>query len=236
MKKGLWVLILCVGFNTLQAQNNYVEVSVNDTVQLNADYFVFRVTATGDIDYSAYNTDTAGMRTDPNYYRKFAERQRQKQQDAIKAIELKLKDLGFALEPVVLSDLAYRNNGALNLSVSTHSLQAVNALNELVKTEKGLGFSLTQIGSTQEDSFMAKLMQKLMAKAKAKANELARLSGKKITSIISVNDKRGDQPAYLLNNIGLLNSLGIDRQKGISESIYPVYPLQGILVVRFAWQ
>ncbi len=236
MKKALWIFLLSAAFNTLHAQNNYVEVSVTDTVLLNADYFVFRVNATSELDYN-YNIDTAGIRTDPNYYRKFAERQRLKQLDALKAIEIKLKETGFLLDPVVLSDLAYRNNAALNLIVSTHSSQAVTALNELVKTEKGFGFSLTQVGSSQEDAYTAKLMQKLMAKARVKANELARLSGKKIISILSVSDKRNDQPAYQLNNLSVINSLGIDRQKGAGEKgIYTAYPLQGTLFVRFIWQ
>jgi hypothetical protein len=236
MKKTFWVFVLSIAFNALHAQNNYVEVSATDTVQLYADYFVFRINVTGDLDYG-YNADTTGIRTDPNYYRKFAERQRQKQQDALKAIEIKLKELGFLFEPVVLSDLAYRNNATLISSVSTHSLQAVAALNELVKTEKGLGFSLTQIGSSQEEIFTAKLMQKLMTKARARANELARISGKKITGIISVSDRRNDQPAYVPNGMALINSLSIDRQKGAGEnSIYPAYPLQSSLFVRFAWQ
>jgi hypothetical protein len=57
MKKILCVLVMGIAFNVLYAQTNYVEVSATDTVLLNADYFVFRVTATGDLDYS-YNMDT----------------------------------------------------------------------------------------------------------------------------------------------------------------------------------
>ncbi len=236
MKQVLSLCLLGVLCSTLNAQVNYVEVSVNDTVQLKADYFILRVSSSGEMDYN-YNPDTTGMRTDPNYYRKAADRQRQKQMDALKAIEGKLKDAGFALEPLLLSDFAYRNSMVVNLSISTHSVTALAALNELIKTEKGLTCNLTQVSSSQEDAVSTKLIQKLMARAKVKANELARQAGKKILAIISVSDKRSDVPVYALNNMMLLNSLGIDRQNSPGEkSINTNYPLQGSLTVKFAWQ
>jgi hypothetical protein len=81
-----------------------------------------------------------------------------------------------------------------------------------------------QIGSSQEETLTIKLMQKLMAKARVKANELARLSGKKITNVVSVSDKRNDQPNYPLNSLGLINTLGIDRQKGMGDLMIVTLP------------
>jgi hypothetical protein len=234
MKQLLLILLSCIVISTAHAQNNYVEVTVNDTVQVKADYFVFRVMINPDNDYN--NADTAGMRTDPmGYYRKIETKRQERQKDAFKAMETKLKNEGFSVEPLTLGDFAYRNSLTNFLLISTRSVDRLNTLNEMVKTEKGLNLQLTQITSSQEDAAVLRLQQKLMAKAKTKAAELAKLTGKKISGIISVSDRRNDQAPYLQNNISQVTALGVERVNVPGEKINASYPMTGALVVRFSW-
>lgn len=232
------ILFLCACSLTAGGQNNYVEVSVTDTVQVKADYFVFRINANPE--YNAYAaTDTTGMRADPaGYYQRNAERQRQRQQEAYKAVEQKLKDAGFALEPQTLADWTFRNANMLNITIATHDINTLAVLDKMIRTEKNMSCNLLQVSSSRENAETERLMQKLMTKARERATQLANKAGKKLLSVISVSDRKGEYPAYMqTSNINLLNTLGIDRTlAGENTTVNPKYPMQNSLVVRFAWQ
>lgn len=232
------VFFVCACSLNAHAQNNYVEVSVTDTVQVKADYFVFRINANPE--YDAYAApDTTGMRADPaGYYRRIAERQRQRQQEAYKAVEKKLRDAGFALEPQTLADWSYRNSNMLNIAIATHDVNTLAILDKMIRSEKNMTCNLTQISSSKESAETERLLQKLMTKARERATQLANKAGKKLLSVISVSDKRGEFPGYpQTSNMNLLNTLGIDRTVSSENTgVNTRYPIQNSLVVRFAWQ
>ncbi|MES2003798.1 MAG: hypothetical protein V4450_04705 [Bacteroidota bacterium] len=225
---------LCLFSGSLSAQSNYVEVSVTDTIQVKADYFVFRFNLNPDIDVQP---DTTGMRTDPNYYRKVAEKTRQRQVEAAKVLEQKLKDAGFNTEATTLSDWVFRNSYGFSIYATTRDVASFGVLDKLMKTERGITCNLTQISSTQENIQADRLSKKLMDKARAKASFLAAEAKKKLLSVIAVSDKKTELINYSnINNVSLLASLGIDKTVVKDGGINPLYPVQGSLTVKFGWQ
>lgn len=234
MRTLIFSLLFLSSFVTATAQNNVIELTVSDTMLIKADYFHFRINIIPEYD-TVY--DTTGMRTDPDYMKKRAERQRQKQADYQLKIENNLKENGFFTEPITLNELTFKNANQYFFTVSTNSLKAVQYLLKVSSAERGIAFNLLHIGSKEEEEHYKRLFKKVLTKAKEKAAFVAGLQNKKVTGILSITDKRLENQ-YGYTAITLLSGSTIRKDNGAitEEGILNAFPIMSTITVKFSVQ
>jgi len=228
----LSLLLLSSAF-AVNAQTISIELTVSDTMLIKADYFHFRVNIIPEYD-TVY--DTTGMR-DPDYAKKKADRQRQKQLDYQLKIENSLKENGFFLEPITLNELTFRNANQNFFAVSTNSLKAIQYLVKLTSAERGVSFNLLHVGSKEEEEKYKQLFKKVLTKAKEKAAFVASLQNKKVTGILSITDKRLDN-LYAYTAVSLLAGSPIRKDSSTitDEGILNAFPIMTTITVKFSVQ
>lgn len=232
MRSLLFTLALLITSSQLHAQNNVIEITISDTLHVEGNFFHFRITVTPDYEMQI---DTMGMRTDPNYAKNRMDRQKQRQIDYQQSIEKKLKENGFFTSPLSLAELAYRNNGQGIFMASTNSTKAIEYLLQVTNKERGVAFSLTNVSGKNEEEASKKLFQKVLTKARERANYIASLQKKKVTGILSVIDKRLENP-YGYATASLLGGV-IQKEKSQNEEfLLNKFTISNTVTVRFSVQ
>ncbi len=233
MRRLVSILLLMISILNADAQKNVIELTVSDTMLIQADHFQFRVNVSLEYDMT---TDTVGMRTDPDYIRKRAERQRQRLIDHTQKIESNLKENGFFTEPITLSELNFRSSNISSFNISTNSIKAIQYLIKLTTTEKGISFNLINLSAKDEEEHYKKLFKKLLAKAKERAAYIAGLQQKKVTGILSLGEKRFENP-YGFNSLTLLAGMPM-RKDNIAavDGILNLFPIINTIQIKFSIQ
>jgi hypothetical protein len=222
--------IFCFGFLLLSifssAQNNYIEVSVTDTVVVLADQFTFHLM----IMHDAFIEPDAVRATRKEYMKTESEiRARQKQM--LDDLEIRLKTSGFLVAPMGISDMmASRGFGNYYLVYQIQSVEDLRKFQTVLKSEKHVHTMLQNVTTKQEEVHQKRLYLKLLEKARSRAAYLAGISDKKINSIISISDHvdnyYGRQP---------YPSTSVTKVSEEPTNINTSYPLNGRMVVRFLW-
>lgn len=233
MRILFFFLVLIASSTQLLAQNNTIELTISDTLHIEGDYFHFRITVTPDYEM---HVDTIGMRTDPNYGKNRMDRQKQRQIDFQQAIENKLKENGFFTTPLSIGELTFRSNSPAIFNVSTNSIKAVQYLIQLASKERGIAFTLIGLSGKNEDEASKKLFKKVLAKARERANYIASLQNKKVTGIVSITDRRLENP-YGYATVSLVTGMIMRKENTQTEdSILNKFPITNTIVVRFSIQ
>lgn len=233
MRSLILSLLLLSSAATVHAQNNVIELTVTDTMLIKADYFHIRVNVMPDYEASL---DTTGMRTDPDFARKRAEKLQRKQEEHQRKIESNLKENGFFTEPITINELAFRNAPQYFFTVSTNSIKALQYLIKLSSTERGVSFNLLNLSAKDEDDQYKQLFKKVLAKARERASFIAGLQNKKITGVLSISDKRLENQ-YGYTAASLIGGAVIRKDSvKTEEGILNLFPITSTITVKFSMQ
>jgi hypothetical protein len=172
----------------LAQASNYIEVTVNDTILVSAEQFLYRLSFTPDMPLTI---DTAAARQ-PNYYTKRAEEMREKQKLLKEEWQDKIKAAGFTIMPQTLAEAFmksnYDNNSAIQIFIN--SIDSLTIFYSLIKNEKLLNGGILSVKTKNEEVYYNSLYKKLLAKSRKRAEYIAASIGKKITGISSISENR----------------------------------------------
>ncbi len=228
-QKTFGLLCLCFIFSSAFTQKKELEVSVSDTLSIQADNFVIKVSASPNGVYEI--PDTSEIRK-PNYYINARNRQIDLQKAMINKIEIKMSNLGFEVLPKSLKDFQNYgdySNPSLNFHVS--GKDSLTVFIDSIIANKNLNLNFVSAQSNKIDYYQQQLLKKLIAKAKKEAVYLASLSNNKVSSIISLSEH---------NNMYFNNSFNASFFQGISltekdvKKISTEYMIQNSITIKFS--
>jgi len=224
------IISLFLSSITLAQTANYIEVTVNDTVLVQPDQFVYRLIFSPDINTMIIDTAAAKL---PNYYIKRAEEIKEKQKQLKEEWQNKIKNAGFTIMLQNLNEAFIKNSYDNNISVQIliNSIDSLIKFFSLIKNEKSLIGNLQSVKTKNEDFYYNNLYKKLLEKARRRADYIAVSIGKKVSGINSISENRNyfsGWNAYPQNYIFPPPQSASDNKTFIAA-----YQIQSNLTVRF---
>ncbi len=208
--------------------NNYVEVTVNDTVLVQADQFIYRLNFMPDM--STMLIDTAAAKS-PNYYLKRAEEMREKQIQIKEEWQRKLNLAGFTVVNQNLNEAFMKNNYDNGMLVYINSSDSLVRLFSMVKNEKTVTGNLVSVKTGNEEIYFNKLYKKLLEKARKRGISIAESIGKKIIDISSITENRYFNSGWNTYNQNYIPPPPPSFRD--NKAIMTNYQIQSNLTVRF---
>lgn len=234
MKFSFTAVLICILISTGSvAQSGFIELTVNDTMMLVADRFMFRLSANSNL--NATEIDTASVK-DEHYYRKKGEQAKERLKQRLKDLSLQLKNAGYNVPTYNLNDLS--NTYAFQeryVQVYVNTVDSLKAFYNYMKGVKDVTTSLHLYQARSEEDGYSKLFQKLVSKAREKAKSLAATQGKTITGVLSIKDNRfytagwSAHPPY--GATFAMPTFEIEDTPVVLS-----YSIQNSITVQFAWK
>jgi len=230
MKQKTFILFcLCFIFSSAFTQKKELQVTVSDTMMIQADNFVLKVSASQNPVYD--NPDTSEMRK-PNYYNNARIKQIEFQKSLITKIETKMSNVGFEVVPKNLRDFQnYADYSTPSITFRIYGKDSLTAFIDTIIANKNLNLNFITVQTNKIEYYQQLLLKKLIAKAKKEAAYLASLSGNKITSVISLSENN-----YMFaNNMFNPNFFqGISLTEKDVQRISTQYMIQNSITIKFS--
>lgn len=191
MKHYPLLLLAILACFCAKAQSKFVEVTVNDTLLVKADLFVYRIRVLLPSE-TRRNSDTAAPRRSPQGRQQRIAEDRQEQQQHYNQLAALLQQQGFRLKPPTLrerSRIGYDYDYFV-LTVETGSADSLQRLVQLVEKDKDVNGTLSAALVTHEENYMPALYKKLLEKAGKKAMALALATGHQLGEVLTVSENR----------------------------------------------
>jgi hypothetical protein len=184
MKAIIQTLIIILASFSASAQQNFIELTVSETIQVNAIEFTYEVSVGGT---SAY--DMMMDEYEHNY---------DEDEDEIEVIEptieevaKSLLDAKFSVEPSNVNLYTVSSNKKQSsLMVTVKNVDELKRLTETVKNIEGASGKIIDTKFEEASVYYSASYPRLMALAKKRADLLATTSGKKAGGVIQVSEGR----------------------------------------------
>lgn len=231
MPKHLAFIVSLFLFSTALAQNeNYIEVTVNDTVLVQPDQFIYRLNFMPD--NVSTPVDTAAAKK-PDYYIKRIEDIREKQKKVRDDWQNKLEKAGFNIMGRPLNEAVMKNvyENNLYLQVLIGSIDSLINFYSFIKNEKLITGNIMVLRVKNDEFYNNNLYKKLLVKSRKRADVIATSINRKIISVISITENRNftqNLNAYYPNTFLPPSSFIIDNSPVITSNM-----IMGNLTVRF---
>ena len=223
MKKIILILSLFISLTSI-AQNEYIEIEVRDTITLKATgyEYLFSVKDVEPYNFNEdedYDSDDKEKRLDENF----------------KKLEKLLKSKNYSFKDLEASNYNVNDGFAITrglLSVKVNTIQELNKLKKLAKSEKYITGTLGNLEYENEKEAEEQLIKKLIDKAKAKANMIALYSGLKIKKIVTVKEVKQIDEMNLAFTEVLLNYRKVQKSFASGDDLSAI--LTKSMVVKFS--
>lgn len=189
-----YTLLLFTFFVCFQSfsQQSFIEVNVSDTVLVEPDIFVYRLTV---LPNDEIENDELRYKN-PDAFKKKIMTQQSLQQKRFDSLKLAIKRIGFAVLPESIQDVYIHYNQEYNLfslDIWITSLDSLNFLYNQIKNNNLVVGSLELYKAKDETIAYKNLYAKLIAKAQKNAELIATNSNKKLVSIFSVTENKVEE-------------------------------------------
>lgn len=240
MKLLLSLLALCF-IGRVTAQEKFVEVTVSDTVLVEANTFVYQVSAK---EPSEDRYAIPGMKSVEQKLEQAKRRQKQMLDSVIQALQQK----GFTILPLSADDSlqsARVFERLFSRRILVHTVDSVVRLYQLIKNDPRLDGSV--ITHTADESAAQKaLWGKIIAEARKKAMAISEATNHHITGVLSVIDKPQERASGWTSYPPLHEDytfpgwhMGTAPEENVLVTGVPIntfYPIRATFTVRFAME
>jgi hypothetical protein len=242
----LFQCLLMVTF--LQAQQNYIEVSSEDTILVKADLFIYTINVSVDVD--DLQSDTSRAASFIPFTMKIDMR-KQEVQLHFDSLKLQLQQMGYQCLSTSLADafaVQTHWDGSFSASFIINSFDSLIQAFQFIKRQKGVSSFVTVASAKDEAAHRKILYKKLIDEATTKAKYIAFYSHQTILGITSVTENSveekkasGGWTSYgplSASGDAKIHSTQSSQKFGIILSTDPrlinLYPIKGSFTVRFA--
>jgi hypothetical protein len=204
--------------------NQFVEVVVEDTMQIEAEEIIYVV---GFVDWTT-TTDAVAADTMPTALipPKPKIDHLQKVRQILQALQLDtLKENEYSVSP-------YESYHHSTISVRFRSVDKLKEFTNRIRKLENIRGSITTTSSSRETAAEKILFQRLFNQAKAKAETLAQIAGKKLGTAVSVKEKDAQGGWTMYPPISALG----DRHTETAVDQNGKIRLYRCLIVQFSWQ
>ena len=243
--KYLFSLLALSIVGQVTAQEKFIEVTVSDTVLVEANTFVYRVTL------SAIPLADYAVSHHLNYEQAM-HLERRREMEALDSLIHALQQKGFVALPPSASD-SFQTQSMSNRStyrrILVHTIDSLSRLFQFVKKDLRFEGSVEKARASDESTAQKMLWEKVLVAGRQKATVLAAASGLHITGVLSVIDKAEEKAAGGWTSYPPLSALGDESSipgwhttfgpyaenvlvTGVSINTF--YPINATFTIRFA--
>lgn len=216
---ALLLILFAVIANTYSQTSNFVEITVQDTVNLKPVKIEYLITE-GSTDYTY---DYENNKKEENKYANNGK---------LASVEKILNSNKFSFSQYSgsknykIGDLynydLYGKSGS-GLLVQLNSVKELENLYNLLKDQKGINGKILDISFESSDNYIETLFKRMHAKALKEAQLLGTLTGVKIGKVISVTEKTSDESYSIMNWYQDLLTLGKYEDGMFGKELTKVY-------------